>query len=81
MDHAGIATQAKVMERLRKEGVDVTIDYMPSFNQTHRQPAENRINKDYKPNLGHALNYKQGSNPEYDNNIQQSFRSTHLTFV
>jgi len=24
MDHAGIATQAKVMERLRKEGVDVT---------------------------------------------------------
>ncbi len=24
MDHAGIATQAKVMERLRKDGVDVT---------------------------------------------------------
>lgn len=58
------------MTRQYKEGVDVTIDYSPSFNQTHRKVNENRVNPEYKPNLGHALNYKKGSNPEYDNNVQ-----------
>lgn len=55
------------MTREYKEGVDVKIDYMPNFNQTHRQPRADKINPEYKKDLGHALNYKVGSNPEYDN--------------
>ena len=55
------------MTREYKEGVDVNIDYMPNFNQTHRQPRANKVNPAYKKDLGHALNYKVGSNPEYDN--------------
>ena len=55
------------MTREYKEGVDVDIEYMPNFNQTHRQPRADKINPEYKKDLGHALNYKVGSNPEYDN--------------
>ena len=72
MDHAGIATQAKVMERLRKEGVDVTKITREEFlkeawgwkdeyaNSIHDQWAKMGLALDYtreRFTLDEGLNY------------------------
>lgn len=59
MDHAGIATQAKVMEKLRKNGVDVTKISREDFLKTAwewKEEYANNIHEQWKQ-MGLALDY------------------------
>ena len=48
-----------------KDNVQTEGEWVPQFNQQYKVPKEDKINKNYKPEAGHALNYKQGTG--YDN--------------